>query len=142
MITSSGSHDEIRHTYRLFITRVGLDETISIGLELVVVANHTSKHIGSSVCLQGHQMVKIYHRLDSLRRQLQLDELAALIAPSQRISEGVKLTGLVGWAWHYCVARWRPHSMLRWRQCRDVLPPRFSCAGACSLLHVRDARRR
>jgi len=69
-ITSSGSHDEIRHIHRLFITVVGLDKTISIGLEFAVVANHPSQHIGSRVRLQAH-------RLDSLRRQLELEELAA-----------------------------------------------------------------
>ena len=48
-----GSHDEIRHIHRLFITVVGLDKTISIGLELAVVANHPSQHTGSRVCLTG-----------------------------------------------------------------------------------------
>ena len=73
-ITSSGSHDEICHIHRLFITVVGLDKTISIGLEVAVVANHPSQHT-CRVCLQAHQF-------DSLRRQLELDELVA---------QGVKL---------------------------------------------------
>ena len=69
MTTRSDSDGEIRHIHELIITAVGLDETISIGLELAVVANHSSQHIGSRVCIQAH-------RLDSLRRQLELDELA------------------------------------------------------------------
>jgi hypothetical protein len=80
-ITSSCSDDETRHIHKLFITVVGLDKTISIGLELAVIANHPSQHIGSSVCMQAHG-------LHSPRRKLGY----GVITPNDKMAtQGVKL---------------------------------------------------